>query len=226
MGRVNKQVLGWSEALAGLCDGATVMVGGFGSAGLPTELLDAVLRHGAKDLTVISNNAGYDGEGVSGLIAERRVRKLVCSYPLTVGATAFREAYQRGEIELELVPQGTLAERIRCAGAGLGGFLSPIAVGAALSDGKPVHTVDGIEYVLELPLHADFALIRAQTADRVGNLVYRLSGRNFNPVMATAARIVVAEVNTMVDAGMLDPEHIITPGIFVDRVVEKAGGLQ
>ena len=207
------------SALQGLESGHTVMVGGFGSAGLPTDLIHAVLDSGVRDLTVISNNAGFDREGVALLIGEDRVRKLVCSYPLTEGATAFREAYAAGRIALELVPQGTLVERIRCAGAGLGGFLSPIAVGTALSEGKPVHRLNGRDYVLEAPLHADFALIRARKADRIGNLTYHLSGMNFNPVMATAANTVIAEVDEIVELGEIDPQSVGTPGIFVDRLV-------
>jgi len=224
METVNKIVGNCDEAIAGLDDGATVMVGGFGSAGLPSELITAVYRRGVRDLTVISNNAGYDGHGIAQLIAARQVRKLICSYPLTAGATAFRDAYRRGEIELELVPQGTLVERIRCAGAGLGGFLCPITAGTELGTGKPLQTIDGVEYVLELPLRADFALIRAQSADRTGNLTYRLSARNFNPIMATAARIVVVEADATVDAGAIAPEQVITPGIFVDRIVKATGG--
>lgn len=223
MQRVNKIVDGCEAALAGLHDGASMMIGGFGSSGLPDRLIDAVLAHGATDLTVISNNAGYGEEGVAGLIAAGRVRKLVCSYPLTEGATAFRDAYRRGAIELELVPQGTLVERIRCAGAGLGGFFCPISAGTPLASGKRADIIDGVEHVLELPLRADIALLRARTADRVGNLVYHLAGRNFNPVMATAARVVIAQVDTIVDAGELDPERIDTPGIFVDRIVVPTG---
>ncbi|WP_441614753.1 MULTISPECIES: 3-oxoacid CoA-transferase subunit A [unclassified Cupriavidus] len=223
---VNKQVGSCGEALHGLHDGATVMVGGFGSAGLPGGLIGAVLAHGARDLTVISNNAGYDGEGVASLIEAGRVRKLVCSYPLTAGATAFRDAYRRGEIELELVAQGTLVERIRCAGAGLGGFYCPITAGTILAEGKDTREIKGVQHVLELPLHADFALIRGRHADRLGNLDYQLAGRNFNPVMATAARVVVAEVDGMVEAGALDPERIVTPGIFVHRVVVTAAATQ
>ncbi|MDF3832550.1 3-oxoacid CoA-transferase subunit A [Cupriavidus basilensis] len=228
MALTNKEVAGCSEAVAGLHDGAILMVGGFGSAGLPRGLIDAVLAHGARDLTVISNNAGYDGEGVASLIEAGRVRKLVCSYPLTAGATAFRDAYRRGEVELELVAQGTLVERIRCAGAGLGGFYCPITAGTVLAEGKDTREINGVQHVLELPLHADFALIRGRHADRLGNLDYHLAGRNFNPVMATAARMVVAEVDAMVEAGAMHPEHIVTPGIFVHRVVravaaERAG---
>ncbi|MFB5147994.1 3-oxoacid CoA-transferase subunit A [Burkholderia orbicola] len=223
MQRVNK-VVGYEAALAGLRDGATMMIGGFGSSGLPDALIDAVLNHGATDLTVISNNAGYGNEGAAGLIAAGRVRKLVCSYPLTEGATAFRDAYRRGSVELELVPQGTLVERIRCAGAGLGGFFCPVSAGTLLGAGKRVDVINGVEHVLELPLAADFALLRARIADRIGNLVYHLAGRNFNPVMATAARVVIAQVDAIVDAGELDPERIDTPGIFVDRVVTSTGG--
>ena len=213
------------EALAGLQSGHTVMVGGFGSAGLPTDLINGVLETDARDLTIVSNNAGYDREGVAILIAEGRVRKLVCSYPLTEGATAFRQAYAEGRVELELVPQGTLVERIRCAGAGLGGFLSPIAVGTPLAKGKPVQSWNGHDYLLESPLHADFALIRAHLADRIGNLTYHLSGMNFNPVMATAAAMVVAEVDQILDLGQIDPEDVGTPSIFVNRLI-RASTLQ
>jgi 3-oxoadipate CoA-transferase alpha subunit len=195
------------------------MVGGFGSAGLPTDLIHAVLEKGSRDLTIVSNNAGYDREGVAILIAENRVRKLICSYPLTEGATAFRDAYAAGRIELELVPQGTLVERIRCAGAGLGGFLSPISVGTPLGEGKPIQSWNGRDYVLEAPLHADFSLIRARLSDRLGNLTYHLSGMNFNPIMATAAKTVVAEVDDILDAGAIEPQMVGTPGIFVDRLI-------
>ena len=216
---IHKGVANAADALQGLQDGHTVMVGGFGSAGLPTDLIHAVLAKGSRDLTIVSNNAGYDREGVALLIAERRVRKLVCSYPLTEGATSFREAYAAGCIELELVPQGTLVERIRCAGAGLGGFLSPISVGTPLAEGKPMQCVNGRDYVLESPLHADFALIRARLADRIGNLTYHLSGMNFNPVMATAAHVVVAEVDEILEVGSIHPQAVGTPSIFVDRLV-------
>jgi 3-oxoadipate CoA-transferase alpha subunit len=216
---IDKRVGQAFEAISGLREGHSLMVGGFGSAGLPSDLIQAVLDLGVKELTVISNNAGYDREGVATLIAAGRVRKLVCSYPLTEGATAFRDAYRDKRIELELVPQGTLVERIRCAGAGLGGFLSPITVGTPLGQGKPVHTVDGVDYVLELPLRANYALIRARLADRFGNLTYHLSGRNFNPIMATAADTVVAEVDEILPPGGLDPESIGTPSIFVDALV-------
>ncbi|MGU7839293.1 CoA transferase subunit A [Burkholderia sp. AW33-5] len=223
MQQVNKIVNRDVAALAGLHDSAVVMVGGFGSSGLPDALIDITLAHGATDLTVISNNAGFDNRGVSKLIAAGRVHKLICSYPITAGATAFRDAYRRHAIELELVPQGTLVERIRCAGAGLGGFFCPITVGTPLAAGKRTEWINGMQHVLELPLHADIALVRAHTADRFGNLIYHLAGRNFNPVMATTARIVIAQVNTLVEAGSLNPEHIDTPGIFVDRVVVVPG---
>lgn len=218
---INKCVATFAEAINGIKDGHCLMVGGFGSAGLPTGLLDAVLEHGVKDLVVVSNNAGYDREGVASLIAQGRVRKLICSYPLTEGATAFREAYRDKKIELELVPQGTLVERIRCAGAGLGGFLSPIGVGTVLAEGKPLQRFKGHDYIIEAPLQADFALIRARAADRIGNLTYHLTGRNFNPIMATAADVVVAEVDELPELGALDPEAIVTPGIFVDRIVQS-----
>lgn len=216
---INKYLETHAAAIAGLQDGHTVMVGGFGSAGLPTGLLEAVLDSGVRELVAISNNAGFDREGVALLIAAGRVRKLICSYPLTEGATAFRSAYRDKKIELELVPQGTLVERIRCAGAGLGGFLSPIGVGTTLADGKPVHRIDGRDYLIEVPLRADFALLRARSADRYGNLTYHLTGRNFNPHMATAADVVAVEVDEIVELGSFNPENVVTPGIFVDRVV-------
>lgn len=217
--KTDKHIGSAIEALSGVRDGHSLMVGGFGSAGLPADLIHAVLDLGAKNLTVISNNAGYDREGVAVLIAAGRVRKLICSYPLTQGATAFREAYRDKRIELELVPQGTLVERIRCAGAGLGGFLSPITVGTPLGEGKMAHSIDGKDYVLELPLRANFALLRARLADRIGNLTFHLSGRNFNPVMGTAADTVVAEVDEILPPGKLDPETVVTPGIFIDALV-------
>ena len=220
---MNKYVETHAAAIAGLQDGHSVMVGGFGSAGLPTGLLEAVLEHGARELVVVSNNAGYDREGVALLIAAGRVRKLICSYPLTEGATAFRSAYRDKKIELELVPQGTLVERIRCAGAGLGGFLSPIGVGTILAEGKPVHRVDGRDYLIEAPLRADLALLRGRSADRYGNLNYHLTGRNFNPHMATAADVVAVEVDELLELGGFDPETIVTPGIFVDRIVLAHG---
>jgi 3-oxoadipate CoA-transferase alpha subunit len=207
------------DALQTLRDGQSIMVGGFGSSGLPTELLNAVIEHGARNLTIISNNAGYDNEGVAVLIAAGRVRKLVCSYPLTQGATAFRQAWAQNTIELELLTQGTLVERIRCAGAGLGGVLNPVTVGTALAHNQPVIRLNSKDYVVEEPLRADFALIRAHRADRLGNLVYRLGGRNFNPVMATAASTVIAQADHMAEPGELDPETIATPGIFVHHVI-------
>lgn len=216
---INKTVATHAAAIAGLQDGHHLMVGGFGSAGLPAGLLQAVLDHGARELVVISNNAGYDREGVALLIAAGRVRKLICSYPLTEGSTAFRSAYRDQLIELELVPQGTLVERIRCAGAGLGGFLSPIGVGTVLAEGKPVHRFDGRDYLIEAPLRADFALLKARSADRYGNLSYHLTGRNFNPVMATAADVVAVEADELLEPGALEPESVVTPGIFVDRIV-------
>jgi len=216
---INKYVDSYAAAIAGLQDGHCLMVGGFGSAGLPAGLLHAVLDHGTRDLVVVSNNAGFDREGVALLIAAGRVRKLICSYPLTEGATAFRDAYRDKKIELELVPQGTLAERIRCAGAGLGGFLSPIGVGTMLAEGKPVYHHEGRDYVIETPLQADFALLKARAADRYGNLTYHLTGRNFNPLMATAADVVAVEVDEFVELGQLEPENVVTPGIFADRIV-------
>jgi 3-oxoadipate CoA-transferase alpha subunit len=200
--------------------GQSVMVGGFGSAGLPADLISALLAKGVTDLVIISNNAGFDRQGVSVLIAAGQVRKLICSYPLTKGATAFGDAYRAKTIELELVPQGTLAERIRCGGAGLGGFLSPITVGTPLAEGKRIIESDGRPYVLEMPLRADLAFVRARFADRIGNLTFHMSGRNFNPVMATAADHVIAEVDEIVAPGALDPESVGTPGIFIDALVQ------
>ena len=216
---INKYVESHTAAIENLKDGCCVMIGGFGSAGLPTGLLEAVLDQGARDLVVISNNAGYDREGVAMLIAAGLVRKLICSYPLTAGATVFRNAYRDKKIELELVPQGTLAERIRCGGAGLGGFLSPIGIGTMLADGKAIHRVGDEDYLIELPLRADFALLRARAADRYGNLIYHLTGRNFNPLMATAADLVAVEVDEFLELGTVDPQAVVTPGIFIDRVV-------
>jgi len=204
------------EAVAGLRDGCTVMMGGFGGAGLPRELIQAVLRTGAKDLTVISNNAGADADDLSLWFAAGIVRKMICSYPRS--AVAFTERYRRGEVELELVPQGTLIERIRCGGAGLGGFLSPVGVDTVFEKGKQKFEIDGRPYILELPLRADFALLKGKTADTLGNVVYNKTARNYSPVMATAAERTVFEVDEIVEPGGLDPEAIVTPCIFVNRV--------
>jgi 3-oxoadipate CoA-transferase alpha subunit len=207
------------EAVAGIPDGATIMVGGFGTAGQPHELIDALIDQGARDLVIINNNAGNGDTGLAALLATGRVRKIICSFPRQVDSHVFDGLYRSGKIELELVPQGNLAERIRAAGAGIGGFYTPTAVGTPLAEGKEVRTINGRDYLLEYPLHADFALIKAFKADRWGNLVYRKTARNFGPIMASAAKTTVAQVDTVVELGELDPEAIVTPGLFVQRVV-------
>ncbi|WP_181722657.1 3-oxoacid CoA-transferase subunit A [Nocardia gipuzkoensis] len=207
-------------AVADITDGATVLIGGFGTAGQPMDLIDALRRHGAKDLTVVNNNAGNGDHGLAALLATGNVRKIVCSFPRQRDSWVFDELYRAGRIELEVVPQGNLAERLRAAGAGIGAFFTPTGVGTTLAEGKEQRTIDGRDYVLEYPIHGDFALIKAHRADRMGNLVYRKTARNFGPVMATAARTTIAEVGEVVETGALDPEHIITPAIFVDRVVQ------
>jgi 3-oxoadipate CoA-transferase, alpha subunit len=207
------------EAVADVADSSTVLVGGFGMAGMPVALIDALIRQGAGDLTVVSNNAGNGDTGLAALLAKGRVRKMVCSFPRQSDSWVFDRLYRAGEIELEVVPQGTLAERMRAAGAGIGGFYSPTGVGTPLAEGKETREIDGRTYVLELPLRGDLALIGAQRSDAMGNLVYRKTARNFGPVMATAATTVVAQVREVVDIGSIDPEAVVTPSIYVDRVV-------
>jgi 3-oxoadipate CoA-transferase alpha subunit len=207
------------EAVAGVEDGSTVLIGGFGMAGLPVALIDALIRQGAGDLTVVSNNAGNGDTGLAALLAAGRVRKMVCSFPRQSDSWVFDRLYREGRIELDVVPQGNLAERMRAAGAGIGAFFCPTAVGTPLADGKETREIDGRTYVLEYPIKGDLALIGAHVADRAGNLVYRKTARNFGPVMATAATTVVAQVNTVVETGAIDPEVVVTPGIYVDRVV-------
>lgn len=207
------------QAIDAIGDGATVMIGGFGRGGQPVELIDALIQHGARDLTVVSNNAGSGDTGIAALLAKGRVRKVICSFPRQRDSWVFDGLYRSGEVELELVPQGNLAERIRAAGAGIGAFFTPTGVGTALAADKELRTIDGREYLLEYPLYADAALISALKGDRYGNLVYRKTGRNFGPVMATAATTTIAQVDVCVDLGDLDPETIVTPGIFVDHVV-------
>ncbi len=206
-------------ALTDIPSGATIMIGGFGPAGQPVELIDGLIRHGARDLTIINNNAGNGEVGLALLIKEGFVRKMICSFPRQVDSYVFDEAYRAGRVELEVVPQGNLAERIRAAGAGIGGFFTPTGYGTLLAEGKESRIIDGRGYVLESPLHADFALIKAHQADSWGNLVYRKTARNFGPIMATAAATTIVQVGEVVPLGSLDPEHIITPGIFVNRVV-------
>jgi 3-oxoadipate CoA-transferase alpha subunit len=207
------------EAVAGIEDGSTVLVGGFGLAGMPFDLIDGLIRQGASDLTIVSNNAGNGEVGLAALLKAGRVRKVLCSFPRQSDSYVFDELYRSGRIELEVVPQGNLAERMRAAGAGIGAFFSPTAVGTPLADGKERRTIDGRDYVLEYPIKGDYALIGAHRADGMGNLVYRKTARNFGPVMATAATTTVAQVGEVVATGDLDPEAVVTPGIFVDRVV-------
>ena len=207
------------EAVADTPDGATVLIGGFGAAGQPVALIEALLASDARDLTVVSNNAGNGDHGLAALIRDRRVRKIVCSFPRQSDSWHFDAAWRAGEIELELVPQGNLAERIRAAGAGVGAFFTPTGFGTALAEGKETRVIDGTGYVLEYPLRADVALIAAHRADELGNLVYRKTARNFGPIMAAAAARTVVQVDEIVPVGALDPEHVVTPCLYVDRVV-------
>ncbi|WP_434090367.1 3-oxoacid CoA-transferase subunit A [Micromonospora avicenniae] len=208
-----------TEAVAGIPDGATVMIGGFGTAGQPVELIDALIASGATDLTVVNNNAGNGDVGLAALIRTGRVRKIVCSFPRQRDSWHFDQKYRAGEIELELVPQGNLAERIRAAGAGIGAFYTPTGYGTSLADGKETRVIDGRSYVLEYPLRADYALVKAYRADELGNLVYRKTARNFGPIMAAAATTTIVQVEEVVPIGELDPEIIVTPSIYVDRIV-------
>ena len=208
-----------AAALADVPDGATVMIGGFGTAGLPNELVDALIAQGARELTIVNNNAGNGDTGLAALLAAGRVKKIICSFPRQADSHQFDRLYRAGKIELELVPQGNLAERIRAAGAGIGGFFTPTGVGTDLARGKETREIDGKTHVFERPIHADFALIKAERGDRWGNLTYRMTARNFGPVMAMAARTTVATVHEVVELGALDPEAVVTPGLFVQRVV-------
>jgi 3-oxoadipate CoA-transferase alpha subunit len=210
------------EAVAGIQDGSAVLIGGFGPAGQPVELIDALIRSGVQDLTVVNNNAGNGRVGLAALLANGQVRKIICSFPRQADSYVFDELYRAGKVELELVPQGNLAERIRAAGAGIGAFYSPTGVGTPLAEGKELRTIDGRDYVLEYPIKGDVALIKAFRADTLGNLVYRKTARNFGPVMATAGETTVVQVSEIVESGGLDPEAVITPGIFVDRIVKIA----
>jgi 3-oxoadipate CoA-transferase, alpha subunit len=217
---IDKQVKDVAAAVTGIKDGATLLFAGFGAVGEPVELIQALIDSGVRNLTVACNNSGTGEVGLAKLIKERRVRKIICSFPRTSDSHCFEEAYAEGAIELELVPQGTLSERMRAAGAGIGGFYTRTSAGTKLAAGKEMRVFEGNEYVLESPLKADAALIKALKADRWGNLVYRKSARNFNPVMAMAADLVIAQVKEIVPLGSLDPETIVTPSIFVDRIVE------
>jgi 3-oxoadipate CoA-transferase alpha subunit len=209
-------------AVEAVKDGDTVLVGGFGMAGMPVELIDALIEHGAGDLTIVSNNAGNGDTGLAALLAAGRVRKMVCSFPRQADSWVFDGLYRAGKIELELVPQGNLAERMRAAGAGIGAFYCPTGVGTPIAEGRETREINGREYVLEYPIHGDVALIRAHRADRLGNLVYRKTARNFGPVMAAAARTTIAQVSQIVEIGELDPEAVVTPSIYVNRLVEVA----
>ena len=208
-----------AEAVAGIQDGATVLIGGFGMAGMPFGLIDALIEQGATGLEVVSNNAGNGETGLAALLAAGRVRRIVCSFPRQNDSYVFDDLYRAGKIELEVVPQGTLAERVRAGGAGIGAFFCPTGVGTPLADGKETRTINGRDYVLETPIKGDVALIAAHMGDRIGNLVYRKTARNFGPVMATAATLTIAQVRHVVDVGAIDPEAVVTPGIYVDRMV-------
>jgi 3-oxoadipate CoA-transferase alpha subunit len=221
-----------AEALAGVKDGSTVLIGGFGTSGIPGELIDGLIAQGAKDLTVVNNNAGNADYGLAALLKSGRVRKIICSFPRQVDSHVFDDLYRSGKIELELVPQGNLAERMRAAGAGIGAFFCPTSYGTELAKGKETREIDGKQYVLEYPIHGDVALIKAEAGDRWGNLVYRKAARNFGPVMAAAAKHTVASVYEIKQLGELDPEAIVTPGIYVGKIVKiprvatQAGGFR
>jgi 3-oxoadipate CoA-transferase alpha subunit len=223
---IDKSFPSAQAALADVPDGATILIGGFGNAGMPSALIDALIAQGARNLTIVNNNAGNADTGLAALIKAKRVRRILCSFPRQTDSWHFDALYRAGEIELELVPQGTLAERIRAAGAGIGAFYTPTAYGTRLADGKETRRIGDRDYVLEYPIHGDYALIKADRADRWGNLVYRKSARNFGPIMAAAARCTVVQVRETVELGALDPEAVVTPGIFVQRVVRVAPSLQ
>jgi 3-oxoadipate CoA-transferase alpha subunit len=229
---IDKIAASIAQALHGVPDGATVMIGGFGTAGIPNELIDGLIAQGARELTIVSNNAGNGDEGLAALLKAGRVRKIICSFPRQVDSHVFDALYRGGKLELELVPQGNLAERIRAAGAGIGAFFTPTGFGTELAEGKETREIGGRQYVLEYPIHGDLALIKAERADRWGNLTYRMAARNFGPVMAMAAKRTVASVHEIVPLGSLDPEAVVTPGIFVsqvvkiDRVATRAGGFK
>ena len=223
---IDKIVHSLAMAVDGIHDGSTVMIGGFGGAGMPAELIDALIDQGARELVIVNNNAGNGETGLAALLKARRVRKIICSFPRQVDSQVFDRLYRAGELELELVPQGNLAVRIQAAGAGLGAVYTPTGFGTQLAEGKETRRIDGRDYVLEFPIRADFALIKAYRGDRWGNLVYRKSARNFGPIMAAAARCTVAQVDEVVPLGALDPEAIVTPGIFIKRVVAIGSPLQ
>src|SRR5215510_2085709 len=217
---INKIARSIADAMAGIQDGATVLIGGFGTAGIPGELIDGLIEQGAKDLTVVNNNAGNGDAGLAALLKAGRVRKIICSFPRQADSYVFDELYRTGKLELELVPQGNLAERIRAAGAGIGAFFTPTGYGTLLAEGKETRTINGRNYVLEYPIYGDFALVKAERGDRWGNLTYRKTARNFGPIMATAAKCTVAQVHEIVELGALDPETVVTPGVYVTRVLQ------
>ena len=219
---INKVITSIAAALADIRDGSTIMIGGFGGAGQPTELIDGLIAQGARNLTVVNNNAGNGETGLAALLKAGQVRKIICSFPRQADSQIFDGLFRSGKLELELVPQGNLAERIRAAGAGIGAFFSPTGYGTELAKGRETREINGRMYVLEMPIHADVALIKAETGDRWGNLVYRKAARNFGPIMASAARVTVASVHNIVELGALDPEAVVTPGIFVQRIVKVA----
>jgi len=229
---IDKRMASPEAALADVSDGSTVMIGGFGTAGLPDELIEGLMASGAKNLVIVNNNAGNGDQGLAALLAAGRVRKIICSFPRQADSHHFDALYRAGKIELELVPQGNLAERIRAAGAGIGGFFTPTGYGTELAKGKETREIEGRMHVLESPIRADFALIKAERGDRWGNLSYRMTARNFGPIMAMAARTTVASVHELVELGALDPEAVITPGLFVQRLVQvsraltRAGGFK
>lgn len=229
---INKIASSLAEALQDIHDGATIMIGGFGTAGIPNELIDGLIAQGARDLTVVNNNAGNGETGLAALLKAGRVRKIICSFPRQADSQVFDALYRSGQLELELVPQGNLAERIRAAGAGIGAFFAPTGYGTEMAKGKETREINGKQYVLEHPIYGDVALIKAERGDRWGNLMYRMAARNFGPVMATACKKTVATVHEIAELGELDPEHIVTPGIFVhqivkvDRQVTQAGGFK
>ena len=216
---INKIVPDVEAALTGIEDGATIMIGGFGGAGQPAELIDGLIAQGAKDLVIVNNNAGNGDYGLAALLKTGRVRKIICSFPRQTDSHVFDGLYRSGKIELELVPQGNLAERIRAAGAGIGAFFSPTGYGTPLAEGKEQREINGKMYVLEMPIHADVALIKAERGDRWGNLTYRMTARNFGPIMAAAAKLSIASVQEVVPLGALDPEAVVTQGLYVQRVV-------
>lgn len=234
---INKIASSIAQSLSGIRDGSTVLIGGFGTAGIPNELIEGLIDQGARDLTIVNNNAGNGDTGLAALLKAGRVRKIICSFPRQTDSHVFDELYRSGRIELELVPQGNLAERLRAAGAGIGAFFTPTGFGTDLArqaDGSPKETrrIQGKDYVLEYPIHGDVALIKAEAGDRWGNLTYRKAARNFGPVMAMAARRTIATVHEVVELGQMDPETVVTPGIFVssivriDRVATEAGGFK